>query len=470
MALGRRSAAFLTTLMIGVLLGVPPAHGATSCAPWCSAVSTTRVDSVYPRHSMPDVDALHYDLQLQWAPRRDRLRSHEDLRFRAARTVRAVHLALGPRMHVSSARLDGHPVQYTHHGALLALRRGVAAGTLHRLVLSYGGRLPQAPPIWGQRNAVGMFHMRHRVYTNDEPVGAFTWYAVDDQPSDKAYYDFRLSVPSRQIGVANGRLTSERHVRGETLTRFHLDRPSAAYLITAEFGRYRRTPAGTVAGTPVTVWTPSGQHDGPRMARHFHAAVVWAHHLLGRFPFRTLSLIVVHGYGDGMENQTLVTMGDHTAQEVNLVHEVVHQWYGDEVTPRDWRDVWMNEGMAMYAQDLWTAGHGGGSLRKVMAASVQPEREFRAQFGPPGNYDPSVFAAGNIYFGPALMWDQLRKKVGGTAFWSMVRAWPAVHAYGNADRADYLGWVQHRLDPQGRMHLPAFFHAWLMDKKTPPLQ
>ena len=34
---------------------------------------------------------------------------------------------------------------------------------------------------------------------------------------------------------------------------------------------------------------------------------------------------------------------------------MVHQWYGDEVTPDDWRDVWMNEGMAMYLQGVWQA-------------------------------------------------------------------------------------------------------------------
>ena len=33
-----------------------------------------------------------------------------------------------------------------------------------------------------------------------------------------------------------------------------------------------------------------------------------------------------------------------------LVHEIVHQWYGDLAGPTDWRDVWMNEGMTMYLQ------------------------------------------------------------------------------------------------------------------------
>jgi hypothetical protein len=125
--------------------------------------------------------------------------------------------------------------------------------------------------------------------------------------------------------------------------------------------------------------------------------------------------------------------------------------------------------MAMYLQDVYEAQHGYGSLSSIMARSVPDEAKYRTKYGPPGDYDPRVFAASNIYLSPALMWDQLRKKVGNHAFWSMVRAWPAVHRDGNASRAGYLAWVRQRVDPHHRLHLPHFFHAWLMDRTTPPI-
>ena len=37
-----------------------------------------------------------------------------------------------------------------------------------------------------------------------EPYGAFTWYPVNDQPADKAFYDISVTVPSPWVGVANG--------------------------------------------------------------------------------------------------------------------------------------------------------------------------------------------------------------------------------------------------------------------------
>ena len=62
----------------------------------------------------------------------------------------------------------------------------------------------------------------------------------------------------------------------------------------------------------------------------------------------------------------MITLGDTeyaTSPEV-LVHEMAHHWYGDQVTPVDWRDVWMNEGMATFLQGAWMAEHGRHADRR----------------------------------------------------------------------------------------------------------
>ena len=42
-----------------------------------------------------------------------------------------------------------------------------------------------------------------------EPYGAFTWYPVNDQPSDKALYDISVTAPAPYTGVANGVLVDQ---------------------------------------------------------------------------------------------------------------------------------------------------------------------------------------------------------------------------------------------------------------------
>jgi len=57
----------------------------------------------------------------------------------------------------------------------------------------------------------------HEVWTMQEPWGAYSWYAVNDHPSDKALYDFTLSAPTPWMGIANGDLVSTKEVDGLTV-------------------------------------------------------------------------------------------------------------------------------------------------------------------------------------------------------------------------------------------------------------
>src|SRR5688500_11088039 len=145
------------------------------------------------------------------------------------------------------------------------------------------------------------------------------------------------------------------------------------------------------------------------------------------------------------------------------MHELCHQWYGDIVSPTDWSDVWMNEGMTMYLQGQFQADRSGESIDSVMDRWALEESGMRASSGPPGDYDPRKFGTGNIYYGPALMWHELRLRIGDDAFWAMVKKWPRVHAGGNATRAQFLNWVEKETGEE----LTTFFNAWLMGRTTP---
>ena len=78
--------------------------------------------------------------------------------------------------------------------------------------------------------------------------------------------------------------------------------------------------------------------------------------------------------------QTLVTLGDtdYARSPEVIVHEMVHQWYGDLVTPTDWRDVWMNEGMTMYLQFVFEAETGGTTLADTMRQVAPASTAWRA--------------------------------------------------------------------------------------------
>ncbi len=146
------------------------------------------------------------------------------------------------------------------------------------------------------------------------------------------------------------------------------------------------------------------------------------------------------------------------------MHELAHQWYGDEVTPTDWRDLWMNEGMAMYLQGMWEAEQEGIPVELKMDQWAVDERQFRAQAGPPGAFFADAFGSSNVYYGPALMYHELRERVGDQKFFAMMRAWPAANENGNAGRQEFLAFMEESTGEE----LTSFFDAWLLGERTPP--
>ena len=120
--------------------------------------------------------------------------------------------------------------------------------------------------------------------------------------------------------------------------------------------------------------------------------------------------------------------------------------------------------MALYLQAVYRCSRSGEDLDDLMDEWAAVEPAMRREAGPPADYDPATFGEGNVYYGPALMWHELRRRIGERAFWGFVRAWPRAHADGNASREDLVAFVEHRT---GR-ELSAFFDAWLLDRTSPP--
>jgi aminopeptidase N len=435
---------------------------------YASARSHPLADPYYPSVGVTSVDALHYALDLRWDDVHRVLTGTATILFRATRDESSAQLDLGRPLQVSQVLLDGHAVTSTHSGHVLTMATGaLARNSRHTLTISYSGT-PQTVTTPTDRPDIdqsGWTTLKDgEAWSVQEPFGAYTWYPVNDHPSDKAFYDITLRTKKAWHGVTDGRLRSDRVVGDERVMRWRLAAPAASYLVALDIGPYRLHRDTGPHGLPVSFWVRPSDNSALAELRRTPGILRWLEQRLGRFPFRQVG-IVASPTDSAEETQTMVTMSaDLLSQHdgSDLAHELAHQWYGDEVTPDNWPDLWMNESFAMYIQIRWDATHDRADWH-FWQTQLHHDQQLRNADGPPGRYFKRDFASLCEYICGALMLKHLRQMLGAKTFGDLLRGWPATHRFGSVHRSE---WVRYLNRVSGR-NLTAFVHRWLDSKRTP---
>jgi aminopeptidase N len=426
-------------------------------------------DPYYPAKSNPEFDGLHYDLGLAWDG--TTLTGDVTIRFRITRSTDQFRLDLLHTLKVSGVIFDGVHTGYHQDGDGLVVKPGSMVGdSRHTVEITYAGKPHpvKAPSHRGdEQDGLGWsLDDDGNVFTFQEPYGAYTWYPVNDHPSDKAMFDAEITVPDGQTAVFNGVLESRHPNPGETTTfDWHLGYPVASYLTTIAIGPYQEHTDTLAGGTPATYWVlPRDESDLTRLKSQTEDAFAWLVKHAGPYPFDTFGTVVVGGTS-AMETETMVTMSRAALDRPDAVveHEMAHQWYGDAVSPVNWLGLWLNEGWAMWMQQAYEKYRGGYQYLGGMKHWRPYDEASRQASGPPGHWDRRSFGDLNVYLGPAMMLDRIRRRIGNDDFTRLSKEWVSHHEYGNVDRREFIRWV----NAETGQNFSPLINRWLDSPHTP---
>ena len=443
-----------------------PTRPPTSAPPAPDGRSQPVADPVYPEYGNPDIDVLRYNLDLAWDPATRQLTGTAALTVRAVRELSEIALDFGSAYTVDRATVDGADARPIRRTGDLVLRAGrpVAPDAVVTVVVGYHGR-PATVPFPGARRDVSTLGLHVTqdggLWAMQEPYGAFTWFPCSDQPSDEAVYDIAIRVPEGWVGVANGMPSGP----DDHTYRWHAAEAMPTYLVTLAVDRFERHNDTGPHGLPITYWVrPQDSAAMLPTLRQSPRMLSWLEQKLGPYPFSSAGVVIVQNRS-GMETQTMVTLGPITGVEAApvLLHEYAHHWFGDSVTPRTWRDVWLNEGFATYLQGLFELDEHTATETGLLAAWRRIDAEQRAEAGPPARYRPDRFAARNVYVGPALMLHELRGVLGDPTFFAMLHDWVQHNRHTQQDRAGFTAWLRAYT---GR-DVSAIVDKWLDSPTTP---
>lgn len=455
----RRSLPLLAAALIGALaLGALPAEASTH-DPVDGGASSG--DPYYPTLGDSGYDALHYDIALRYRPSSRSLSAVTSIRLRPS--IALTSLALDLRgLNVSSATVDGRPARFSQTAEKLRVRPAtpLARGRAVTVRVAYSGTTGR--PVDNTDSLFGWISTPNGALVASEPYGAPTWFPVNDSPVDKARYSFTVTVPEGKQAVANGLPTGQSVTRrGWTTYRYTETAPMASYLATVDIGDYtihRFRKSGLPYLTAVDEHlTGTARTESLAAIAKQPAIIAWFAKRFGPYPFSSAGSIVdSFDIGYALETQTRPIYSP-SADESTVAHETAHQWFGDSVTPRHWKDIWLNEGFATYAEWLWDE-HAGITtfekevqrLRDTPASADVWGREV-ADPGPAHLFDDAVYDRGGL----TLV--LLERKVGTPVFQRLLRTWATTHRYGSGTTEEFIALAE-RLSHQD---LGSFFHTWL---------
>ncbi|MFF7728725.1 M1 family metallopeptidase [Streptomyces sp. NPDC008001] len=447
-----------------LLLAVPAS--AADATPGAPGVG----DSYYPEDGNGGYDVSHYDLRLKYQPKTDRLEGTATLLATPTQALSRFNLDF--TLDVSEILVNGKKATYQRSGAHEL--EVTPAGPLEKgkpvtVVVRYSG-VPSAVKIDGYS---AWKHTPDGAVLAQEPQSAAWWFPSNDHPTDKATYDVSVSVPDDVQAISNGVLVSQSSKLGWTRYNWRSTKPQATYLTTLAVGKFDITTDTTANGLPVVNAYSKDLGDNLSSAKasvERSAEIAdWASTVFGPYPFTALGGYVPNVTSSyALETQTRPfyspSVFSNGANTSIVVHELAHQWFGDSVSVKDWRDIWLNEGFASYAQWLWSEKEGEGTaqeLAEYVYNSVPAANDFwKVKPGDPGadrQFDRAVYNRG------AVALQALRNTVGDKTFFGILKQWPAEHRYGNASVQDFVKFAE---KASGKK-LAALFDTWLFQPTKP---
>jgi len=368
-------------------------------------------------------DLLHYDLQVEFILERRRLIGSNTITFKTLKPGNKMQIDLQPPLAITKITHGDAQLKFERDGNVywVMFEKELPKGIEDKIEVFYEG-IPTAsknPPweggiTWGRDDLGDPF-----INTTCEGIGASIWWPNKDHGADEPDRGMQISVtvPENLVAVSNGRLKKTDHDVAAKKKTYHWEvvNPINNYGVNVNIGNYINLSdkyQGKNGVLDIEYWVLPHQKDAAmkqfkEVRRMLEAFEYW----FGKYPFYEDGYKLVTVSYPGMEHQSSVTYGnwfrngylqrDPCACGVGfkfdfiIVHESAHEWFGNNISMKDAADMWIHEGFANYAENLFVEYHFG--KKDAEDYVVGTRRSIRNDRPVIGTYGTNREGSGDMY-------------------------------------------------------------------------
>ncbi len=173
--------------------------------------------------------------------------------------------------------------------------------------------------------------------------------------------------------------------------------------------------------------------------------------------------------GGGMEHQTMTTLGFFDF-EIDA-HELGHQWWGDNVTCKAWKDIFINEGWASYTEYLCDQYLGNISGTTAVSKMTQVHNSVMSSPGGSSYFTNADTTDANVIFDSRLTYDKgsaiihsIRYVINNdSVFFNCIRNFQTLFGHSTASVIDFKTHVENYTG----INFTQFFNQWYYGQGYP---
>ena len=428
-------------------------------------------DPYYPQAGNSGYDVTKYQIMINWDPGSQTLTGTTIISARATQQLNSFYFDLV--LHTNKVSINGVPAEAIARGfsdVYVKPAEPIAAGSTFQVDVGYSGK----PGDFKQGDVQPWLADDGEWTIAGDPESSAWWYPANDHPSDPALMDVSIRVPAGMQAISVGRLESADSGNEKDFDTWHwiARQPMATYLNFMTIGHYE-LKQGIDHSLPY-VYAVSEKLP-PEQRKVALAALMTTgerirtlERMFGPYPFTELGGVVpAHRlWFGGLETQTRPVYEARSISNRNfepglLDHELAHMWFGDNVTVRQWNDIFTTEGYASWAQwgaaELTGGRKANDSLNRAYDRLKADDAFWKITMIDPGRNH--LFDA--VYARGPMALQALRNVIGDQAFFKLARDW--AQDPGSRTLEEWMTAAQ----AHTTVDLGPFFRAWIYSPTAP---